>query len=74
MTLRGYQPYIQAACGCPDKDAAAVEGIMRDRNGGVLDSLYPDEFKREARMAREILEVLHREEPGLVAYYEQKGC
>lgn len=73
MKLRGYQPYIQAACGCPDKDAAAVEGIMRDRNGGVLDGLYPEEFDSEAKLARRILEVLHREDPGLVSYYEQKG-
>ena len=63
MALRGYQPYIQKACGCTDEEAQGVEEMMRLQTGGVLDHLYPDEFDRVAKVALEALRILVAEDP-----------
>jgi hypothetical protein len=62
-------PYIIAACGCHEEDAAAIAEIMLARNGAVLDvldlydPLKPGRFKREAKIACELLEILRAEDP-----------
>lgn len=73
-TLTGYKQAIINDCGCSPEEVAAVEGIMRDRNGGVLDGLYPDEFRYEARISYEILEILAAEHPELVADFKRRGA
>jgi hypothetical protein len=65
--VKGYQPYIQKACGCSDREVGAVEELMRLNNGGVLDALRPGEFDREARHALAVLQELRRVDPETAA-------
>ena len=69
--MSGYRPYIQAACGCSDHEVGAVEELMRLANGGVLDSLRPGAFDREARLALATLQELRRSDPETAAFYER---
>jgi hypothetical protein len=60
---------IIAACGCHEEDAGVVEQIMLARNGAIrdvldlYDPLKPGRFKREAKIACELLEILRAEDP-----------
>jgi hypothetical protein len=62
-------PSIIAACGCHEDDAGVIEEIMLARNGAIrdlldlYDPLKPGRFKREAKIARELLEILRAEDP-----------
>jgi len=73
MPWRGYKRAIQEATGCPDTDLAVLEGIMRDHNGGTLDSLLPRAFEREAKLAAQVLAYVRDRAPELEDYYRRRG-
>jgi hypothetical protein len=62
-------PSIIGACGCHEDDAGVIEEIMLARNRAARDALdlydplKPGRFKRDAKIAHELLEILRAEDP-----------
>jgi hypothetical protein len=65
--LGGYLDMIVAATGCGDREAVAIEGIMRNAlvetsHHGCLDGLSRSAFDHEAQIAKFVLEQIMDED------------
>lgn len=70
-----YKTAIMKATGCSHEVAAVVEGLMREDNGGVLDSLPPRSFDRQAKRAfRNYAELRAAGENETIEYFRKKGA
>jgi hypothetical protein len=68
-----YDKLIAEATGETDRlRLACIEDVMRGDNGGVLDHLDRQRFMSEARIAREVLDLMKIEMPELHASLAQR--
>lgn len=73
--MGGYKAAIMKATGCTHEAAPVVEGLMREDNGGVLDSLPPASFNRQAQRAfRTYAELRSAGETETIEYFRKRGA